>query len=53
MWTTWANTDAVGQVKHDGRAVWHPTIVSRKPEDIPGGSFSRGMYLLCLTFNRV
>jgi hypothetical protein len=30
MWTTWANTDAVGHVKHDGRAVWHATIASQK-----------------------
>jgi hypothetical protein len=30
MWTTWANTNAVGQVKHDGRAVRHATIASQQ-----------------------
>jgi hypothetical protein len=30
MWTTWANTDAVGAVKNDGRAVLQATIESQK-----------------------
>jgi hypothetical protein len=30
MWTTWANTDAVGHVKRDGRAVLHATIASQQ-----------------------